>query len=311
MGSVSVYSSVWGVVDCVNHCEDLQLKFPSHAEQQKISSGFKRKSGALFDCVIGCIDGMLIWITKPTKKECREEECGEKNFKCSRKDKFGMNLQDIYDHKLRFIWIDIQWPGATSDYMAWVISDLCHKLETTDMLLDGKCIVGDNAYVKKKYITVPLKGIVGEYDDAYNFYCSQLRITIERAFGVLVHRWAILRRAMNCPLKKVGPMVMCLCRLHNFCIDMNERDAPESAEQDAQFALNYMDALKDCVDDCIGGDPSLVRIEGGRPTSLLHGGSHFHNAPRNRLPATQICPMDKMREQVKRLNLVRPAPVSN
>ena len=52
-------------------------------------------------------------------------------------------------------------------------------------------------------MSVPLKGIVSEYDDAYNFYVSQLRITIERAFGVLVHMWAILRRAMNCPLKKL------------------------------------------------------------------------------------------------------------
>ena len=53
-------------------------------------------------------------------------------------------------------------------------------------------------------MSVPLKGIVGEYDDAYNFYISQLQITIERAFGVLVHRWAILRRPLNCPYGKWG-----------------------------------------------------------------------------------------------------------
>ena len=45
--------------------------------------------------------------------------------------------------------------------MAWVTSNLYHQLETTDLLLPGKCIVRDNAYVKKKYMTVPIKGILG------------------------------------------------------------------------------------------------------------------------------------------------------
>ena len=132
-------------------------------------------------------------------------------------------------------------------------------------------------------MSVPLKGIVGEYNDAYNFYVSQLRITIERAFGVLVHRWDILRRPLTFPLRKVRPLVMCLCRLHNFCIDMKERDAPKSSENDAMFSIRYMDALHDRVDNVMAGcDPNLVRLEGGRPSSLLHGGSHFHDAPRHR-----------------------------
>ena len=74
--------------------------------------------------------------------------------------------------------------------MALAMSSLCNKLDATDKLLECKCIVivGDNAYVKKKHMSSPLKCIVGEHDDAYNFYMNQLRITIERCFGVLVHR---------------------------------------------------------------------------------------------------------------------------
>ena len=148
----SVYRSIWGVVDCINRCDQLSFHFPNHEEHISISKGFKKMSGALFDCVVGCIDGMLVWTTKPSKSECRDEKCGEKNFKCSRKDKFGLNLQAICDNKLKFIWLDIKWPGATSDYMAWVTTDLCHDLESTDKLVKGMCIVGDNAYIKKPYI---------------------------------------------------------------------------------------------------------------------------------------------------------------
>lgn len=115
----SVYRSVWGVVDCINRHDGLKFYFPSHDQQMEISEGFKEKSGASFNWLIGAIDGLLIWITKPSKKCCEQAKCGEKHFLCSRKDKFGFNLQAICDHKLRFTWIDIRWPGSTSDYMAW------------------------------------------------------------------------------------------------------------------------------------------------------------------------------------------------
>mmetsp|Transcript_1390 Transcript_1390/g.2000 ORF Transcript_1390/g.2000 Transcript_1390/m.2000 type:complete len:227 (-) Transcript_1390:113-793(-) len=146
----SIFVNVWGIVDIINTSKEFDFHFPNHLEQGLFLDGFKKMSGANFDMIVGCIDGLLIWIKKPSKKECKDEKCGEKNFLCSRKNKFGLNLQAICDHKLRFTWIDIQWPGSTSLYMAWVTSDLCHDLESkTNMLLPGNSIVGDNAYVRK------------------------------------------------------------------------------------------------------------------------------------------------------------------
>ena len=37
-----------------------------------------------------------------------------------------------------------------------------------------------------------------------------------------MHRWAILRAPLLCPIAKVPPLVESLIRLHNFCIDMRE-----------------------------------------------------------------------------------------
>lgn len=56
------------------------------------------------------------------------------------------------------------------------------------------------------------------YLEAFNFYQSQLRITIERAFGVLVRRWGILWKAMEYDLEFQFEIVHACCRLHNFCI---------------------------------------------------------------------------------------------
>ena len=66
--------------------------------------------------------------------------------------------------------------------MAWVTSSLCKMLEENDItkkILEGFTIIGDNAYVKTMYMATPLKGVRSGYEDGYNFYLSQLRITIE------------------------------------------------------------------------------------------------------------------------------------
>ena len=214
----SVYRSIWAVVDATNRTDLLKFHFPNHSEQRRIAAGFRTLSGAGFDKVIGAIDGLLIWMQKPSRAFCQMVNCGEANWRCHRKDKYGFNLQAICDHKLKFIWIDMQWTGATSDYMAWVTSNLCSALENnavTKIILPGYTLIGDNAYVKKPYMSVPLKGYQTGYNDAYNFYHSQLRINIERAFGAYVHRWAILRSPLVIPTQKVAPLILCLCRLHN------------------------------------------------------------------------------------------------
>ena len=65
---------------------------------------------------------------------------------------------------------------GSSDYIAWSLSQLHRDLEETDLLLQGKTLVGDNAYVKCKFMSVPFQGRVNGYEDAYNFYFTVLGI---------------------------------------------------------------------------------------------------------------------------------------
>ena len=73
----SIFSSVWGVVDAVNSTEGLAFYFPSHQQQVKIATGFQGKSGDMFSNVIGALDGILVWMIKPSFGWCRVSECGE------------------------------------------------------------------------------------------------------------------------------------------------------------------------------------------------------------------------------------------
>ena len=125
----SVYYSARGVIDATNTTESLAYRFPNHNKQEEISQGFLAPSEAGFSKVIGVIDGLIVCILKPCLNFSRASNCGQAKVRCHQKDKHGLNLQAICDHRLKFIWAEMKWRGATSDFMAWVTSGLCKLLE--------------------------------------------------------------------------------------------------------------------------------------------------------------------------------------
>ena len=172
------------------------------------------------DVCAGAIDGILVWIHKPTLTEAKSVGIDQQKFFCGRKNKFGLNCQAVCDVRGRFLDISITYGGASSDLLAFENSKFYNLLEE-GMLMDGLLIFGDNAYPNTFYMTTPYPATNGGPKDNYNFYHSQLRIRIECAFGMLVQRWGILRMAMpmGFTIKKTIALVNCLAKLHNFCID--------------------------------------------------------------------------------------------
>ena len=177
MSRQSVYRSVWGTTDAVNATPDLSLnrdnaEFPSHEEQVEIAEGFKMRSRADFDRICLVVDGMLIWTVQPTRAECEELKVGERQFHCARKDKFGMNLMAGCDHMCRFRWADLRHPGLTSDYLAFATSTLGIQLEreNNNIVKPGYTMVGDNAWIPRVWMAVPIPGhCISGTDEEYNF----------------------------------------------------------------------------------------------------------------------------------------------
>jgi hypothetical protein len=81
-----VFDSLWLVVDTINQEPELSITFPeSHAEQLQLADEFRRKISAGFSNCMGAIDGMLVWIHKPSKQDVKVMKCGEAKFFCGRK----------------------------------------------------------------------------------------------------------------------------------------------------------------------------------------------------------------------------------
>jgi hypothetical protein len=73
-------------VNAVNKCSDLRFEFPEYwVTQQLVATRFEKKSHASFSICAGAIDGLLIWIDKPTADDCEMAKFGAKKFFCGRK----------------------------------------------------------------------------------------------------------------------------------------------------------------------------------------------------------------------------------
>ena len=83
VGKTDFYQSIWAVVHATNKCSFLDLQFPSTlAECQSISKEFSSRSKVGFTNCIGCIDGLLIWLEKPSKDQCNEVGVDSGKFLC-------------------------------------------------------------------------------------------------------------------------------------------------------------------------------------------------------------------------------------
>jgi hypothetical protein len=304
-----VFYSVWKVVDAVNRCDELSFSFPaSHAKQQELALGFKAKSAAGIDCCVGAVDGMLLWIERPTNADCERAHCGPKKFFCGRKHKFGLNLQATCDAEGKFLDVLIAHPASTSDFLAFSTSKFQKKIETPGYLAPGMCIFGDSAYVNNGYFITPFKNVKGGIKDTFNFYQSQLRINIECAFGMFVGRWGILRKALpkSMGVRKIIALTFCLCRLHNFCIAANRDNNKRLVAPLGSDALEIL------------GHGGVPLDGGGGPEQLLHGGEHHNdtsrlyrqNYRRAIVPTggDVHCPRDKIVKLLEKNGLQRPVP---
>lgn len=175
-----VFNSVWKVVNAVNMCPDLAFQYPSsHEAQREIAQGFFARSYPGFACCAGAIDGMLIWIEKPSDEQCARAAVGPKKWYCGRKKKFGIALQGTCDVEGRLLDVVMEHPALTSDFLAFATSPLYHQMETGNFLAPGLCLFGDNAYVNCPYMATPYRqSTVGTPEDNYNYFHSQVSSTI-------------------------------------------------------------------------------------------------------------------------------------
>jgi hypothetical protein len=215
MSKALAYANFHRFIDAVNSCEDLAIRFDNQPESLAIqASGFKaRSTHELFEYCCGAIDGLAI------KIKCPSNVLNQSHYYSGSKKFYCLNMQAVCDSNCLFTAISMKHVGTTNDNIAFGNSSL---IEMASSLQFPYHWVGDQAYIDSSSMITPYEGvrlhITHPPKDWFNFWHSQIRITIERCFGIFVRRWGILWQPIRYDLHVVFKIVHACCRLHNFCM---------------------------------------------------------------------------------------------
>ena len=105
------------------------------------------------------------------------------------------HVQSVSDKRGRILDLSIKCGGSSSDCLAFEANNLYSRL-SIGLLAPGLVLFGNNAYINSSFMATPFPNVSSGNKDDYNFFHSQLRIRVECSFGMLVHRWGILRSAI-------------------------------------------------------------------------------------------------------------------
>jgi hypothetical protein len=89
-------------------------------------------------------------------------------------------------------------------------------------------VVGDSAYPDHDFMLTPSSG-ESPCHDIYNFFHSQIRITVERSFGILNTVCGILQKPLKFGVAKCCKVVQACMRIHNYRIDRGCQRCKRSA----------------------------------------------------------------------------------
>lgn len=213
----------------------------------------KKKNYDLLKGTILAGDGLVVAINCPTEKDRNISEVLDTSNYFNRKGCFGIIVQAFCDAYGIFRVFEVRWPGSTNDITAYKQTELYQKY-CDGKIPDGYHFVLDEAYssingpshltpFSKSQLRKAYRKSEDEYLKlkAFNFILSSQRITIERAFGMLVRKWGILWRPLEHSLQTNILITFVCAKLHNYCLRSWKASSPISQQYTAIAEESFRD----------------------------------------------------------------------
>ncbi|XP_057550528.1 protein ALP1-like [Amaranthus tricolor] len=204
-----------------------------------------------FEGALGALDGTLIKMTVPVKDRPRYRD---------RKGDITTNVLATCDPSLRFNHVLPGWEGSTSDPR--ILGDALRRPNGLKVPRNKYFLV-HLGYSNAQGFLAPYKGIryhlnlwrgsaPTNYKELFNLRHSSARNTIERAFGLLKMRWAILRKSSFYDKQTQVRIINACFFLHNFVREENLDDENLLNEVDDDLSnVEAFDTMEDEGEDFI------------------------------------------------------------
>ncbi|XP_073034997.1 uncharacterized protein [Primulina eburnea] len=216
----------------------LLLVKPSSVDHSCTNETWKWFKGCL-----GALDGTYVSVHVPTIDKARYK---------TRKGTIAVNVLGVCDREMKFIYALTGWEGSAAD--ARVLKDAVTRDDTLK-IPKGCYYLCDNGYANVDGFLTPYRRVryhkdawgnranePHNYKELFNWRHSQARNIIERAFGLLKKRWAILRSPSFYPLKTQNRIIMACMLLHNFIRSEMPDDPIEEVVDDVVSPDNEISA---------------------------------------------------------------------
>ncbi|XP_062080258.1 protein ALP1-like [Humulus lupulus] len=143
----------------------------------------------------------------------------------TRKGEIATNVLGVCSQDMQFIYVLPGWEGSAAD--GRVLRDAIRR--TNGLCVpNGHYYLVDGGYTNCKGFLAPYRGQryhLNQWEDGnpprnpqefFNMKHSSARNVIERCFGAIKNRWAILRSPSFYPIKTQNRIILACCLLHNF-----------------------------------------------------------------------------------------------
>ncbi|KAL0289185.1 UNVERIFIED_CONTAM: hypothetical protein Scaly_2709500 [Sesamum calycinum] len=166
---------------------------------------------------LGALDGTYIDVRVKAEDRARYR---------TRKGSIAVNVLGVCDRDMRFIYVLVGWEGSAAD--SRVLRDAITR-PTGLKIPRGNYYLVDGGYSNGEGFLSPYRGVryhlkewesgnntPQNHQEFFNMKHASARNVIERTFGLLKARWAILRSPSFYHIDDQNRIIIACCLLHNF-----------------------------------------------------------------------------------------------
>ncbi|XP_067633742.1 putative nuclease HARBI1 [Eurosta solidaginis] len=246
MSQASFSRSLKSVANLIVRVKGSEIEFPRTVEEENIvKTGFFRKFG--IKSTIGAIDCTHIAIVAPPSNNVERPLSQYLN----RKGYYSINVEAVCDHRLRFTFLNANFPGATHDSGIWATSDLReylirkHNASSTSNQRES-WLIGDQGYPLEPWLLTPVANPSTTKERKFNKIHASGRNCIERGFGVVKSRFRCLlkHRVLHYSHETAAAIITSCVILHNIMAKAGMAEDVDIVEDDHEFERDPNDSTQ-------------------------------------------------------------------